>query len=117
MLPSEDHYEIDVATASSLLDSEEPPFRLIDCREQDEFDHCRIEGAELIPLSRFAEIAHQRLLPAPEDAKPLVIYCHHGMRSLNATRFLRQNGRTLVWSLRGGIEAWSTQIDPTVPRY
>ena len=95
------------------------PLRLIDCREEDEFAFNRIDGAELIPLSRFAELAPAKLLDGGGDAKqtPLVIYCHHGMRSLQATHFLRQRGLEKVWSLASGIDAWSQQIDPAVPRY
>jgi adenylyltransferase/sulfurtransferase len=49
--------------------------------------------------------------------KPMVIYCHHGMRSLHATRWLRQHGRQNVFSLAGGIQRWSDEIDPQVPTY
>src|SRR5690606_36432708 len=93
-----------------------PAIRLIDCREEDEHAFCRIEGAELVPLSHVAEEASPRLLKTG-DARPLVIYCHHGMRSLRATSFLREKGRSEVWSLAGVIDLWSRQIDPGVPRY
>ena len=75
-----------------------------------------MEGAELFPLSRFPEEATANLLH-PGDERPLIVYCHHGMRSMNATRFLRGKGKEAVWSLAGGIDLWSTQIDPAVPRY
>ncbi len=117
MFPADDELEITVARTAELLRAEGVPVRLIDCREEDEHAFCRIEGAELIPLSRFAELAHSRLLPEPEDAEPVVVYCHHGMRSLSATQFLRQKGRRRVWSMRGGIDAWSSEIDPEVRRY
>lgn len=119
MFPREDDYEITVEKTAELLksDDEAAKFLLVDCREEDEFAYCHIEGAELIPLSRFAELATARLLPASEDETPIVVYCHHGMRSLSATQFLRQKGRHKVWSLRGGIDAWSNEIDPSVPRY
>ncbi|RFC47163.1 MAG: adenylyltransferase and sulfurtransferase [Verrucomicrobia bacterium] len=91
-----------------------PPFRLIDCREEDEHAHCHIEGDVLVPLSRFvAEIA--AALPGAEV--PVVIYCHHGMRSAQAAGFLRSKGHALTFSLRGGIEAWSLEVDPSVARY
>lgn len=117
MFPSEETLEISVAATAALLADSEISFRLIDCREEDEFHHCRIEGAELFPLSRFADQAHAQLLPTPENEEPLIIYCHHGMRSLNATHFLRQKGRRRVWSMSGGIDCWSGEIDPAVPRY
>ena len=93
------------------------PLRLIDCREDDEFALNRIEGAELIPLSQFAELAPQRLIGEEAEKMPVVIYCHHGMRSLQATHFLRRHGVAKVWSMAGGIDAWSLEIDPEVPRY
>ena len=116
MLPSEEEFEISVANAASLLKDDAQEIRLVDCREEDEFQFCRIEGAELVPLSRFAELAASRLLEVP-DSTPVIVYCHHGMRSMSATQFLRQKGRHRVWSLRGGIDAWSTEVDLTVPRY
>lgn len=116
MLPSENDLEITVEEAATILADEVQEIRLVDCREDDEFQHCRIEGAELVPLSRFAEMAASRLLEIPDSA-PVIVYCHHGMRSMSATQFLRQKGRHRVWSLRGGIDAWSAKIDPTIPRY
>lgn len=117
MLPSPDDYEIAPADLKALLDDESAPeIRLIDCREEDEFAICRIEGAELIPLSVFGAVAPPRLIGSG-DERPVIVYCHHGMRSLNATMFLRQNGRAEVWSLSGGINLWSKEIDASVPRY
>jgi rhodanese-related sulfurtransferase len=92
----------------------EAAIRLIDCREEDEFAICKIAGAELVPLSRFAAEASQKIL---QETRPIVVYCHHGMRSLQATHFLRSRGVEQVWSLKGGIDLWSTMIDPLVPRY
>ena len=68
---------------------------------------------------RFAEEAPAKLLADldGDDSPPVVIYCHHGMRSLQATQFLRQRGMAKVWSLAGGIDAWSREINPGVPRY
>lgn len=90
------------------------PLRLIDVREADEFAICRIEGAELIPLTTFAEEFSQRL-PDPEER--IVLYCHHGMRSMRAAEYLAKRGYTNVSSMGGGIDAWSLVIDPSVPRY
>jgi adenylyltransferase/sulfurtransferase len=90
------------------------PHRLIDCREQDEWHICRIEGAQLIPLSNFAEDAPKRL---GDKAAHLIVYCHHGVRSMRATQWLRQHGYLATQSLRGGIDLWSEEIDSSVPRY
>lgn len=113
-LPSPDVYEISAADLAALREApDRPTFQLIDCREEDEFTICRIEGAHLVPLSRFAELSP--LLMA--DDTPIIVYCHHGMRSLNATHYLRQRGHANTWSLAGGIDHWSQEIDPSVPRY
>lgn len=119
MFPPEEIPEITPAEVEALQNNDEAPsFRLVDCREADEFALCRIEGAELIPLSRFGELAPELVPPSSgEEETPVVIYCHHGMRSLHATRFLRDRGLRRVWSMSGGIDLWSTTIDPNVPRY
>jgi len=111
--PDPGELEISPAAVAALRAAGES-FTLVDCREQDEWRVCRIEGAELIPLSRFAETARRRF---DDPAHRVVIHCHHGMRSANAAHFLRQSGLPHVWSMAGGIEAWSLEIDPAVPRY
>ena len=117
MFPSPDEYEMAPMDLKALLDDESAPaFRLVDCREEDEFALCKIEGAELMPLSNFAALAQERLL-AGEGPVPVVVYCHHGMRSMNATMFLRERGLKEVWSLAGGIDLWSQVVDGDVPRY
>ena len=105
--------EITVAEARQRLDSPHPP-RLIDVREQDEWDTARIAGAELLPLSQWPTIALARLTDCEQ---PLLIHCHHGMRSAQATDYLLRNGFTDVTNVAGGIDAWSQEIDPGVPRY
>jgi rhodanese-related sulfurtransferase len=64
-------------------------------------------------LSQFQQLAPQEL--SPEDE--IVVYCHHGMRSARAQEFLKAQGYSNVLNLAGGIEAWSTQVDASVPRY
>ena len=105
--------EISPQLLSELLESQEV-FTLIDCRELDEWHFNRIEGARHYPLSKFPEMA-QTLLTQSES--PMVVYCHHGMRSLHATRWLRQHGCQNVFSLQGGIATWSAEIDPSIPCY
>lgn len=105
--------EISVQEAKALLSAETPP-RLIDVREQDEWDIGHIAGAELLPLSRFGELAPERLTD-PDEA--LLIYCHHGGRSGRVTEFLLRQGFTKATNVAGGIDAWSVEIDPNVPRY
>ena len=88
---------------------------LIDVREIMEFQTARIEGASLVPMgtvpSRLGE------LEAQAESTTLVVICHHGMRSLNVVNWLRQQGVEQCTSLAGGIDLWSREIDPNVPRY
>lgn len=106
--------EISVREASTLLAAESGAHRLIDVRDPDEFDYCRIHGAELIPLATVASHAAARL---PDRDASLLVYCHHGMRSMRAVEILRGLGYWNARSIAGGINRWSVEIDPGVPRY
>src|SRR5262249_25111550 len=88
---------------------------LLDVRQLKEWNVARIEGAQLIPMNELPARAAAELGDAKN--KRVVVICHHGVRSLRATAFLRQMGFTDVHSLAGGIEAWSLIVDPSVPRY
>ena len=105
--------EISVAEAHQRLAGATPP-RLIDVREADEFAIARIPGAELLPLSQWPALAGEKLR---DPAQPLLIHCHHGGRSGQATAYLLHHGFTDVTNVAGGIDAWSQEIDPSVPRY
>jgi rhodanese-related sulfurtransferase len=86
-------------------------FVLLDCREQWEYDTARIEGATLIPMRQI----QQRIDEIPKDQR-VVVYCHAGVRSFNAASWLKQQGLNAL-SMTGGIDLWSKEIDPKVPRY
>ena len=86
-------------------------FLLLDCREPWEYQTAHIEGATLIPLRTIP----QKLHDLPPD-QPVVVYCHAGVRSLDAASWLKQQGVKAV-SMSGGIDRWSMEIDPSVPRY
>ena len=88
---------------------------LIDVREDMEWQVCRIEGASLVPMNTVP--ARLQELDAQADVTPLIVYCHHGVRSLNVVHWLRRNGVENCQSMRGGIDLWSLDIDPSVPRY
>jgi rhodanese-related sulfurtransferase len=85
---------------------------LVDVREQWEYDLCKIPGARLIPLGTLPANLNTLL-----DADEVICYCHHGMRSLDAAVWLRQQGVESAKSMAGGIERWSVEVDPLVPRY
>ena len=87
-------------------------FELIDVREPFEYEIARIDGSKLIPLGEIAERADEL-----QREQTIVIHCHSGGRSAEAVRLLEQRGFTNVYNLEGGIDAWSDQIDPGVPKY
>lgn len=85
---------------------------LLDVREQWEYDLAKLTGSILVPLGTLP----QSMAKLNRDAEIIAI-CHHGMRSADATNFLLQQGFANVKNLVGGIDAWSVQVDGSVPRY
>lgn len=108
-----DPQEIDCQTVKQKID-EGHPFLLLDCREQEEYNLVNIGEAHLLPMSeiqeRVSELAEHR-------AQEIIVYCHHGMRSMQVTAWLLQEGFSNVRSMQGGIDAWASQIDTTKARY
>lgn len=102
--------QVSVEEARDLLASATPPL-LVDCRQPWEHDLCHLPGDVLLPLGEVTERAHEL-----ERGRPVLVYCHAGVRSINAAVLLEREGFEAM-SMRGGIEAWSVRIDPTVPRY
>jgi rhodanese-related sulfurtransferase len=88
---------------------------LIDVREPAEFQLARIEKAELVPMGTVPAALSR--LEAQTDTTPLIVFCHHGVRSLNVVHWLREHGVDACQSMAGGIDRWSREIDPGVPRY
>ena len=86
--------------------------QLVDVREEMEFDYCHLPGSLLVPLDelprRAAEIRTEG---------PVVMICHHGVRSGHAAGYLRHLGRTNVLNLRGGVAAWAARVDADFPTY
>lgn len=106
------NYELFPEDVKAMRDRGEP-FTLLDVREPWEHQTAHIEGARLIPMGDVASRVHQELDPEAH----IVVYCHHGVRSMNVTNWLRQQGFDKAQSMSGGIEAWSRRVDPKVPRY
>jgi rhodanese-related sulfurtransferase len=102
--------EIDVGTLAGLIDEGKAPV-VLDVREPWEVALGTIEGALTIPLGELPEKA--AAIPA---GRPIVVLCHHGMRSAQAAGWLRRQGIAAT-NLRGGIDAWSVAVDPSVTRY
>lgn len=107
-------YEIKPADVKKRLGQGEK-ILLIDVREQNEHQICRINGAPLIPMRTVPERIQE--IESLADEALLVVFCHHGVRSLNTVSWLRKQGVENCVSMAGGIDAWSAEIDPTVPRY
>jgi rhodanese-related sulfurtransferase len=104
-------YEISPTEAAALI--QQGHVRLIDVREPWEFATTHIDGSVAMPMGDVPARAHQEL----EPDERLVVLCHHGVRSMNVTVWLRNQGFEQAQSMRGGIEAWSLEVDPAVGRY
>jgi rhodanese-related sulfurtransferase len=107
---------IDSITApelAALLKSANPP-HLLDVREPEEFELAALPNARLVPLGQIP--AHIEQLQDWRE-QPIVVYCHHGIRSLHAIHYLRAAGFEKLTNLSGGIDAWSCEVDPKTPRY
>ena len=104
--------EVSPSTVKQRLDAGEK-LRLIDVREVFEHRQARIEGGELIPMRTI----RQALDSLEAEEAPLIVFCHHGMRSLQVVSWLREQGVERCASMAGGIDRWSLEIDPGVPRY
>lgn len=86
--------------------------RIIDIREPHERALARLPGAESLPLSEIRD-----WWTALDPSEELVFHCHHGMRSAALCRVLAAQGFSRLYNLAGGIDAWSTEVDPALPRY
>ncbi len=102
--------EVSVQEVSQALKSDKAP-RLLDVRLPQEWEAAHIQGAQL-----FTRAINEEMIDWPKDT-PVVFYCHSGLRSLDAASFFAGHGYSSVKSMKGGIDAWSREIDPSVPRY
>jgi rhodanese-related sulfurtransferase len=104
--------EINAQALALRLQQPNPPL-LLDVREKWEFDTAHIANSLLMPMGDVPSRAHAEIDPD----EPVVVICHHGMRSLNVTMWMRAQGFEQVHSLAGGIDGWSRSVDPSVTRY
>ncbi|WP_421708604.1 rhodanese-like domain-containing protein [Algihabitans sp.] len=104
-------HEIDVLALAEMRAAGEA-HTVLDVREADEVKICALADSLWIPMRFVAE----QLDKLPR-AHPLVVLCHHGVRSDMMTAFLRHNGFDKAWNLRGGIDAWARLVGPDIPRY
>lgn len=104
--------EIDPSEVKRRIDAGQG-IRMLDVREPFEHRQAHIAGVELIPMRSVP----QSLEPLRAGKGQLVVFCHHGVRSLQVVQWLRHQGLEDAVSMAGGIDRWSLEIDPTVPRY
>jgi rhodanese-related sulfurtransferase len=90
----------------------EPGLRLVDIRSREEFEAVHIKGSELL-----SQEAMRRIMSDGSNDRPLVIIDHRGAQSLDAAAYFAGHGLRSVRCLRGGIDAWSREVDPKLPRY
>jgi rhodanese-related sulfurtransferase len=91
------------------------PLVLIDVRQPEEFALTRIEGSQLVPMGSVP--GELQRLEGLADEQSLMVICHHGVRSLQVVSWLRARGVENCFSVAGGIDRWSLEVDPAVPRY
>lgn len=110
----QDSFEITPLEAKQRLTADQPA-SLIDVREPWEYAAAHISGARLLPMSYVG--AELQTLEGLSDDADLLVICHHGVRSLQVVAWLRERGIENAFSVAGGIDRWSQEIDPEVPRY
>jgi Rhodanese-related sulfurtransferase len=103
--------EINAADAAALLKGKQA--RLLDVREPWEYAKTSVEGSLLMPMGEVPSRANEEL----DSDERLLVLCHHGVRSMNVTVWMRSQGFERAQSVRGGIDAWSREVDPQLPRY
>ena len=106
-----ENLECTPAELRDMLAGENAP-RLIDVRDDSEWNIAHLDGGRLLTQELLDEMTGSW----DKDAH-LVCYCHHGVRSLQAALFLKQQGFANVQSMKGGLDAWAQEIDPSMARY
>lgn len=94
------------------------PMLLVDCRRDDERAFCTIEGSRHVPMNLATHwIEELREDLEGDSAPPIVVFCHHGVRSMQVVALLQAGGIAGARSMAGGIDRWSLDVDPGTPRY
>ena len=100
------------ALAAKLKEPGQGKPLLLDVREPWEFQICRIEGSQLLPMGEIPARAGEL-----DQQAEVVVICHHGGRSLQVALFLEKQGFSDVTNLTGGVDAWAKNVDPAMPVY
>lgn len=112
-------WEVTPREVSRLLREEPDSILLIDCRTDEERSIASIDGSVHVPMDRMASSVHEidAAREGEEEDRRVVVYCHHGVRSLSVAVALRNQGIEDAVSMAGGIDAWTEDVDPETPRY
>ncbi len=110
--PTENPDEVTVQQMKKALDDASLNIKVIDVREPDEAEIAKIDGVPMFPLSKLPEIFTDL-----DPNQQYYLHCKGGVRSMKALNFLKENGFKYLKSVKGGITAWSDEIDPSVPKY
>lgn len=97
---------------NELLNDEHAEIILVDVRESWELERCKIDNCLHIPMNSIPESLHKL-----QFNLPIIVYCHHGMRSMQVVNFLASRGYNHVLNLEGGIHAWAQSVDPSMATY
>jgi adenylyltransferase/sulfurtransferase len=110
----DESWEVEPATVKQRIEGNDPDFLLLDCRKPNELEIAKIEPSLFIQMQTMPDRVDELMQYKDRD---VVVYCHHGRRSLRAASFLRHLGFDRVMSMAGGIDRWSEEIDPDMASY
>ncbi len=114
-MPEETSLPIETTcTDVKQLQDRSADFLLLDCREPTEYELVCIPGSTLIPMAQLPQRLEEL---EPHRQRHIVVYCHHGGRSMRVTQWLRERGFPKVQNMSGGVHAWAHDIDPSMPQY
>ena len=100
------------AQLKDLMNDPEAEIIIVDVREDWELERCTIEDSLHIPMGTIPDSLHQL-----EFNLPIIVYCHHGLRSMQVANFLTEKGYIHVLNLEGGINAWAQEVEPKMATY
>lgn len=115
--PFKPDWEVTPRETARRMAAAEPGLIVLDCRRPEENQASRIDGTRFIPMNEIERRADELESDDGRKDAPIIVHCHHGVRSMRVTATLRGLGFTNVRSMAGGIDLWSLDVDPRIPRY
>jgi rhodanese-related sulfurtransferase len=111
-----DMKQLSVLELKRILEEKPEGVQLVDVREPDEVAFAALPGFQNFPMSIYYG-NEEALTEALDPHQPTVVLCHHGVRSLHMGSFLNQHGFTDLYNVEGGIDEYTLEADPSIPRY